>query len=51
MTGVVCDLCDHPLLTVLLEEGVPGGPTHGRGGVQAIREGIAPREEKEEGGG
>ena len=38
MTGVVCDLCDHPLLTVLLEEGVPGGPAHGRGGVQTVRQ-------------
>ena len=38
MTGVPCDLCDHPLLTVLLEEGVPGGPAHGRGGVQTVRQ-------------
>ena len=38
MTGVLCDLCDHPLLTVLLEEGVPGCPAHGRGGVQTVRQ-------------
>ena len=38
MTGVPCDLCDHPLLTVLLEEGVPGCPAHGRGGVQTVRQ-------------
>ena len=44
-------LRDHLILCVVLEEGVPGGPTHGRGGVQAIGESIAPREEEEEGGG
>jgi len=38
MTSVLCDLRDHPLLTVLLEEGFPGCPAHGRGGVQTVRQ-------------
>ena len=42
-------LRDHLVLVVVREESVPGGPAHGRGGVEAVREGRYPMEEGEEG--
>ena len=40
----------HLLLSVVLKEGVPGGPAHGWGGVESVREAIAAREQEEEEG-
>ena len=46
-------LGDHPLLRVLLEEGVPGGPALGRSSVETIRQAESGREKNQEkiGGG
>ena len=38
----------HLLLSVVLKEGVPGGPAHGWGEVESVREAIAAREQEEE---
>ena len=48
MTRQLTHLRYHLLLSVVLKEGVPGGPAHGWGGMETIRKAIASRETEED---